>query len=540
MENWWKSAVVYQVYIRSFADGNGDGIGDLPGLREKLPYLSSLGIDAIWITPWYTSPMVDAGYDVADFRDIDPSYGTLRDAEALIGEAHALGIKVIIDIVPNHTSSDHTWFQAALRDEPNAKQRYIFRRGRGADGSSPPNDWTSAFGGPAWTRLPNGEWYLHMFAPEQPDLNWENPEVRQEFEDILAFWFARGIDGFRIDVAHGLVKNPELPDAGPRPEDWRTQPHPARDQDAVHDIYRSWRKVAETFAPERIFVAEAVVPTNERLARYLRPGELHTAFQFDFTRAPWRADSLRHVIDDAVSQAATVGAPATWVLSSHDIPRPVTRYARSQPEFDVQPEWDRARWSAEEPDLELGKRRARAAALLQLALPGTAYIYQGDELGLDEVENLPPAARNDPTWAQSGYTDVGRDGCRVPLPWSGTSPPFGFSPEASPADPWLPQPEHWESRTVLDQQNDNASSVWLYRSAIHLRTALFPAETELEWLPFAGHVLAFQRGDSQCWVNLGDEPIELPAGWEVVLESSRTHGDRLPSDTAVWMTRSPF
>ncbi|AEF40121.1 glycoside hydrolase family 13 protein [Hoyosella subflava] len=540
MENWWKSAVVYQVYIRSFADGNGDGIGDLPGLREKLPYLSSLGIDAIWITPWYTSPMVDAGYDVADFRDIDPSYGTLHDAEALIRDAHALGIKVIIDIVPNHTSSEHRWFHAALRDEANAKQRYIFRDGQGTDGSSPPNDWTSAFGGPAWTRLPNGEWYLHMFAPEQPDLNWENPEVRAEFEDILAFWFARGIDGFRIDVAHGLVKHPELPDAGPRPEDWRTQPHPARDQDGVHDIYRTWRKVAETFTPERIFVAEAVVPTNERLARYLRPDELHTAFQFDFTRAPWRANSLRDVIDDAVSQAATVGAPATWVLSSHDIPRPVTRYARSQPEFDVQPEWDRARWSAEEPDLELGKRRARAAALLQLALPGTAYIYQGDELGLDEVESLPPEVRNDPTWAQSGYTDVGRDGCRVPLPWSGTSPPFGFSPEASHADPWLPQPEHWESRTVLDQQNDNASFVWLYRSAIHLRTALFPAETELEWLGFAGQVLAFQRGDSQCWVNLGDEPVDLPAGWDVVLESSRTHGDSLPSDTAVWMTRSPF
>lgn len=536
MQNWWKSAVVYQVYIRSFADANGDGAGDLNGLRSKLPYLSSLGVDAIWITPWYPSPMADGGYDVADFRDIEPAYGTLSDADALIAEAHERDLKVIIDIVPNHTSSEHPWFKALLSGDPAARKKYVVRTGSGPRGESPPNDWTSAFGGPAWSQLPTGEWYLHLYAPEQPDLNWDNPEVRAEFEDILRFWFDRGIDGFRIDVAHGLIKHPDLPDAGPRPDDWRTQPHPARDQDGVHEIYRAWRKIAQTYSPERIFVAEAVVPTNNRLARYLRPDELHTAFQFDFTRAPWRAEALRNVIDDALIQADIVEAPATWVLSSHDIPRPVTRYARTQPSFDVQPEWDRARWAAEQPDHETGRRRARAAALLQLALPGTAYIYQGDELGLEEVEDLPADSRQDPTWQQSGYTDVGRDGCRVPLPWSGTSPPFGFSPGEE--QPWLPQPAHWGDVTAAAQQADAASCLQLYRSAVGLRKALLPQATPLQWVTgIPKDVVAFARDGFQCWVNAGRNPVRLPYGWKVVLGSIPDIDVVLPPDSAAWLTR---
>lgn len=536
MQNWWKSAVVYQVYIRSFADSNGDGVGDLNGLRSKLPYLSSLGVDAIWITPWYPSPMADGGYDVADFRDIEAAYGTLRDADALIAEAHERDIKVIIDIVPNHTSSEHPWFQALLRGDPVAREKYIVRAGRGPRGEAPPNDWTSAFGGPAWTQLPTGDWYLHLYAPAQPDLNWDNPEVHAEFEDILQFWFERGIDGFRIDVAHGLVKHPELPDAGPRPPDWRAQPHPARDQDGVHEIYRAWRKIAQSYSPERIFVAEAVVPTNTRLARYLRPDELHTAFQFDFTRAPWRAEALRRVVDDALVQADIVEAPATWVLSSHDIPRPVTRYARSQPEFDVQPEWDRARWATEQPDYETGRRRARAAALLQLALPGTAYIYQGDELGLEEVEDLPAECRQDPTWHQSGYTDVGRDGCRVPLPWSGTRPPFGFAPGDE--QPWLPQPAHWDEMTAAAQQRDHTSFLQLYRSAISLRKSLLCRTTPLRWATgVPKDVVAFERDSIQCWVNVGQSPVRLPYGWKVVLASLPDVEVVLPPDTAVWLRK---
>jgi alpha-glucosidase len=534
--SWWQTAVVYQVYIRSFADGNGDGIGDIAGLRSRLPYLAELGVDAIWINPWYRSPMADAGYDVADFRDIDPSYGTLGEAEALIEEAHRLGIKVIPDIVPNHTSDQHPWFRAALRGARGARDRYVFRPGRGPNGELPPNDWVSCFGGPAWTRVADGQWYLHLFAPAQPDLNWEHPDVRREFEQVLRFWFDRGVDGFRIDVAHGLAKTPGLPDAGTRiPGSQHTDPHPAWDQDAVHAIYRGWRAVANRYVPERIFIAEAWVRSNERLARYLRRDELHTAFQFDFLRSPWRADSLRTVIADAMAGAAAVGAPPTWVLSNHDVPRTVTRYARSQPSHLVESEWERARWATEPADHDTGRRRARAAALLQLALPGTAYIYQGEELGLEEVEDLPHDVRQDPTWAQSGFTDVGRDGCRVPLPWSDCSAPYGFSPGGSSASPWLPQPPHWESHTAEVQAADPNSFLTLYRSAVRTRRRLWENAGPVEWMSAPAGVLAFARGGAQCWVNTGADNVELPANLTVALSSTPGVTGCVPPDTTVWV-----
>ncbi|HEY5853832.1 MAG TPA: alpha-amylase family glycosyl hydrolase [Aldersonia sp.] len=532
---WWRTAVVYQVYIRSFADGNGDGIGDLAGLRSKLGYLADLGVDAIWINPWYPSPMVDAGYDVADFRDIEPDYGTLAEAEALIEGAHAVGIRVIIDIVPNHTSHLHAWFQAALRDEAGARDRYIFREGRGEHGELPPNDWTSNFGGPAWTRLADSSWYLHLFAPEQPDLNWENADVREDFEDVLRFWFDRGVDGFRIDVAHGLAKDPAMPDAGDRDGAHHLGAHPAYDQDAVHEVYRGWRAVANSYA-DKVFVAEAWVPDNERLSRYLRPDELHTAFQFDFLRAPWRADVIRAVIDDALAQAEHVGAPATWVLSNHDVPRVATRYARSQPEHPIESEWDRARWASEEPDLELGRRRARAAALLQLALPGTAYVYQGEELGLEEFEDLPHDARQDPTWVQSQYTDVGRDGCRIPLPFSGDVPPYGFSVNPA-AQPWLPQPAGWGALSVAAQEADPSSTLALYREALRLRRGRFDGDEPVTWLDDRDGVLAFRRGELECWVNTGADEVVLPVG-EVLMASDPTvPGGILPPDASVWLRR---
>ena len=441
-ETWWQTAVVYQVYLRSFADGNGDGIGDLAGLRERLPYLARLGIDAMWINPWYPSPMADAGYDVADYRDIEPAYGTMAEADRLIDDAHEAGIRVLLDIVPNHTSDHHAWFAAAMAGDPAARDRYHFRSGQGAKGELPPNDWRSVFGGPAWTQLTDGRWYLHLFAPGQPDLNWGNPEVRAEFEDVLAFWFDKGVDGFRIDVAHGLVKAAGLPDGGNGAGTalslvQHNEAHPAWDQDGVHEVYRGWRQVANRYVPERIFVAEAWVPSNERLAKYLRPDELHTAFQFDFLRVPWRAELLRKVVDDAVAVAATVGAPPTWVLSNHDVTRTVTRYSRSQPGHLIETDWERARWTEESADYVTGRRRARAAALMQLALPGTAYVYQGEELGLEEIEDLPDDVRQDPMWAQSGFTDVGRDGCRIPLPWANTVVPYGFSPDTE-AQTWLP------------------------------------------------------------------------------------------------------
>jgi len=537
---WWETAVVYQVYIRSFADGNGDGIGDIAGLRSRLPYLSALGIDAVWINPWYPSPMADAGYDVADYCAIEPVFGTLQETQDFIAEAHARGIKVLLDIVPNHTSDQHEWFQAALRADPGARDRYMFRPGTGPDGEEPPNDWQSVFGGPAWTRLPDGMWYLHLFAPAQPDLNWEHPEVRAEFERVLAFWFDRGVDGFRIDVAHGLIKAEGLPDRGAK-TGWapHTTRHPAWDQDGVHDIYRAWRTVADQYAPQRVFIAEAWVSSNERLARYLRADELHTAFQFDFLRAPWRATTLRSVIDEAITAAASVGAPPTWVLSNHDVPRTVTRYSRSQPADLVESDWERARWGGPEAaDHDLGRRRARACALLQLALPGTAYVYQGEELGLEEVEDLPDELRQDPTWVQSGFSDVGRDGCRVPLPWSGSEAPYGFSPPGATAAPWLPQPPHWASLAVQTQEATPDSVLRLYRSALALRTDLWVGAGDPQWLETGSDMLAFERRGTQCWVNTGAVEAVLPTGWSVVLASEPGVTTVLPVDCAAWLRRS--
>ncbi|MFB1299234.1 glycoside hydrolase family 13 protein [Mycobacterium sp. pW049] len=540
-QSWWQTAVVYQVYIRSFADGNGDGIGDIEGLRAKLAYLGRLGVDAIWINPWYPSPMADAGYDVSDYRDIEPSYGTLDEAQSLIAEAHDLGIRVILDIVPNHTSDQHVWFKAALADDPGARDRYHFTSGRGDDGSEPPNNWQSIFGGPAWTRVADGSWYLHLFAPEQPDLNWDHPEVRAEFEDVLSFWFERGVDGFRIDVAHGLVKVPGLPDgvdpsvdAVPHSMLVFGDQHPAWDQDGVHEVYRGWRAVADRYTPERIFIAEAWVSSNERLARYLRPDELHTAFQFDFLRSPWRAEKLREVIDDAIGSAASVGAPPTWVLSNHDVTRTVTRFSRSQPDQLVETDWERARWAREEPDHELGRKRARAAALVQLALPGTAYVYQGEELALEEIEDVPDDLRQDPTWVQSGYTDVGRDGCRIPLPWKDTAPPYGFAGDPA-AVTWLPQPDHWAPHSVEAQERDSASTLSLYRDALELRPTLWRDAGDLKWLTAPDGVVAFERGASQCWVNISTADVDLPHGAVVVLASVPGVETTLPVDTAVWV-----
>ena len=410
---WWRGAVVYQVYLRSFADGNGDGLGDLAGLRSRLPYLVDLGVDAIWINPWYPSPMVDAGYDVSDYRSVDPRFGSLADAEALLAEAHQAGLRVLLDIVPNHTSDQHPWFQAALAAGPGSpeRERYLFRPGRGHGGEEPPNDWASVATSPAWTRVTEpdgrpGEWYLHLFTPEQPDLDWTHPEVRADFEKTLGFWFDRGVDGFRIDVAHSLAKQEGLPDLAGGPGG-----HPAWDRDEVHQIYREWRAIADAYPEPRVFVAEAWVDQPERLARYVRPDELHTAFNFFFLTSPWRAASLRQAIDETLVEHAAVGAPPTWVLSNHDTARHLSRYAR-------QPTSERGvnlRHLLGRPaDLALGTRRARAAALLLLALPGGAYVYQGEELGLPEVEDLPVEALDDPVWERSGAPTAAATaaGCR--------------------------------------------------------------------------------------------------------------------------------
>ncbi|MDG4801074.1 glycoside hydrolase family 13 protein [Micromonospora sp. WMMD980] len=534
---WWRSAVIYQVYPRSFADGNGDGIGDVAGIRSRLDHLAALGVGAIWYSPWYPSPMADAGYDVSDYRDIDPVFGTLAEVEALITEAHALGIRTIVDVVPNHCSDAHPWFQAALAGGPDAPERELFwfRAGRGPGGDLPPTDWTGEFGGPTWTRTTDpdgtpGDWYLHLFAPQQPDFNWDHPRVRAEFEDILRFWFDRGVDGIRIDSAGLLVKDGTLPEVHP------DRPHPFRDQDGVHDLYRAWRRIADSYPGERALVGEVWLPDRQRFAHYLRPDELHAAFNFDFLGCAWDATALRESIDGTLAAHAPVGAPATWVLSNHDVTRHVTRYGRADTTFSFA-----AKREGIPTDLELGTRRARAAALLSLALPGAAYVYQGEELGLWEVEDIPYELRQDPMWERSGRVDPGRDGCRVPLPWQGDDPPFGFSPEGASAAPWLPQPADWKDRTAGAQTGDPHSMLELYRAALALRRAE-PAlgDGALTWLPAPQRVLAFAREPGfTCLVNLGDEAVPLPAHEGLLLTSGPLDDDRLPPDTAVWLrTRS--
>ena len=541
---WWRSAAIYQIYVRSFADSDGDGVGDLPGIRSRLPYLRDLGVDAVWITPFYPSPMADGGYDVADYRGVEPLFGTLSDAEALVREAHDLDLRVIVDIVPNHSSDQHAWFQAALAAGPGSRERerYVFRSGRGPDGAEPPTDWLSVFGGSAWQRVPDGDWYLHLFAPEQPDFDWENPEVVEDFHTTLRFWLDRGVDGFRIDVANSLMKNQPFPDLAtidPTHLQHGEGPHhPFWDRDGVHEVYQGWRRVIDEYAGERAFVAEAWVHSTERLARYVRPDELHTAFNFAFLAAPWEPDALRAVIDESITTTAAVGAPTTWVLSNHDVTRHATRYGRL--DTTVGGVSDAGRAGPDTPiDLDLGLGRARAAVLLTLGLPGSAYLYQGEELGLPEVVDLPEEVLADPIWERSLHTYRGRDGCRVPVPWAKDGPSLGFGD--GPA--WLPQPVSWSDLSVEAQTGIEGSTLELYRLALRLRRETLHGGS-MRWDVAPAGTLAFRRdaaggGEILVVVNLGAEPFALPAyrdmPAEVLVASGPLADGHLPTDTAVWL-----
>jgi len=538
--DWWRRAAIYQIYPRSFADGNGDGIGDLAGVRAHLDYLAELGIDAIWFTPWYESPLADGGYDVADYRRIHPSFGTLAEAEALIEEALERGIRTIIDVVPNHISDRHPWFQAALAAEPGSPERarFWFHPGKGEHGDEPPTHWPNNFAGDTWTRTTNsdgtpGEWFLHLFTPEQPDLNWSNPDVPAEFLDVLGFWFDRGVAGIRIDSAALLIKDPGLPEV---PENPGPGEHPNTDRDELHDVYRSWRALADSYSGTRVLVGELWLPDIDRFTKYLRRDELHTAFNFDFMARPWDAAELRASIDQTLTAHAPVGAPSTWVLSNHDVTRPVTRYGREDSSF----AFAKKRFGTPV-DLELGARRARAAGLITAALPGSLYIYQGDELGLPEVEDIPLDLLEDPMHFRSNGVDPGRDGCRVPLPWSGASAPYGFSPAGAEAPPWLPQPAAFAALTVEEQEDDPESMLNLYRAALYMRrTEPGLAGGAFEWLGGAASapVIAFSRGDIVSITNFGQQPIALPEHTEVLLASGPLEGGLLPTDTTAWLRTS--
>jgi alpha-glucosidase len=516
---WWAQAVFYQVYPRSFADGNGDGVGDLDGLLARLDYLTMLGIDAIWLNPVTVSPMADHGYDVADPRDVDPLFGGLAALERLIAEAHRRGIKVTMDLVPNHTSSQHPWFQAALAAGPGsaARERYIFRDGRCPGGSMPPNNWESVFGGSAWTRVVEpdgnpGQWYLHLFDAEQPDLNWDNPEVFDDLEKTLRFWLERGVDGFRIDVAHGMAKPPGLPDMQAKGN--RLLRH--RDDDPrfnhpnVHAIHRHIRAVVNDY-PGAVTIGEIWVDDNSRWAEYLRPDELHLGFNFRLAKANFDADEIRDAVDNTLAAAAIENAPPTWALANHDVGREVTRYGGGA----------------------IGLDRARAMAMVMLALPGAAFIYNGQELGLPDVE-LPDEVLQDPTWERSGHTERGRDGCRVPMPWSGDTPPFGFS---ACSDTWLPMPPEWASLTVEKQLADGGSMLSLFRRAVELRGARSEFRgSGIEWLAAPRDALVFVRrgGGLICALNTSDRALVLPDG-ELVLASASLVDGKLPPNAAAWL-----
>jgi alpha-glucosidase len=550
---WWRSAVIYQVYPRSFADADGDGVGDLPGITRRLPALRTLGVDAVWLSPFQTSPQRDAGYDVADYRDVDPLFGTLADFDAMLRTAHSLGLRVIIDLVPNHTSSDHLWFQEALAAAPGSpeRERYMFRDGKGADGSLPPNNWESIFGGAAWTRVTEadgtpGQWYLHLFDTSQPDLNWENPWVWEQFRGILRFWLDRGVDGFRVDVAHGMVKEPGLPDYTPpanagsmgggiplEPEigghaDFEPPTPPYWAQDGVHDIYRDWHKVLQEYEGDRVLCGEAWVEPLEKLARWVRPDEMQQTFNFGYLETPWETDALRHVIDRSISVFASVGAPSTWVLSNHDVVRHATRLALTVENLQghgIGPK------SSGIPDTTFALHRARAATALMLALPGSAYLYQGEELGLPEAIDLPDSARQDPSWFRTNGERYGRDGCRVPIPWEASAPSYGFGPGGA---SWLPQPAAWASYARDAQEGVPDSTLTMYEEALAARRAHDLAFGELDWLSLGDDVLAFRNGNVTVVANLGADPVPLPAG-ELLVASGALADGAVPQDVTVWV-----
>ena len=532
---WWRDAVIYQIYPRSFADSNGDGIGDLPGITAHLSHLEGLGADAVWLSPFYVSPWVDGGYDVADYRDVDPQFGSLDDFDTFVTESHQRGMRVIVDLVPNHTSSEHPWFKAALQAQAGSpeRERYIFRDGKGDAGELPPNNWITTRGVRAWTRTADGQWYLHLFDAEQPDLNWRNSEVTLEFQSILRFWLDRGVDGFRVDVASGLIKKEDLPD-------WEfdvkvfmedTGSSPMWDQEEIHEIYRGWNSVLAEYDGDRMLVGEAWVAPIERLSRYVRADEMQQTFNFGFLMAGFDAEALRVSIDGSLAANAAVGATTTWVLQNHDVMRHTTRLG--QADLSSRPRGIGPR--DPQPDTTLGLRRARALSQLMLALPGSAYLYQGEELGLPDHTRIADEDRNDPAFFVSEGKMVGRDGCRAPLPWASDEPAFGFSPNGR---TWLPQPEEFAELAADRQDGVTGSTLEFYRSALQLRRNHSLGDGQLSWTATPDQVLSFDNRDVRVIMNFSPSPFHLPEGATVLLASDEEAvvDGAVTQDHTVWLS----
>ena len=544
---WWRDAVIYQVYPRSWADDDGDGVGDLPGITSRLPHLASLGVDALWLSPFYRSPQNDGGYDVSDARDVDPLFGTLDDFDALVARAHELGLRVVVDVVPNHTSSEHPWFQAALSAPPESPERarYVFRDGRGEGGELPPNNWVSNFGGPAWSPVDDSspgttQWFLHLFDVTQPDLDWTNPEVADELDDVLRFWAARGVDGFRIDVAHGMVKAEGLPDVDLSLDLYRdeTRRFPMWDQPGVHDVHRRWRRLVDELPGDLMVCGEAWVEPPNALALYVRPDELHQTFNFGYLMTPWDAPAQRAAITSSLASVAPYGAPQTWVLSNHDVVRHATRLGRSDATVEVVTEGIGP--DDPQPDVDLGLRRARAATALMLALPGSAYLYQGEELGLPDATTLADDDLRDPTWERSGHARRGRDGCRVPVPWEPTGASCGFSPTGA---TWLPQPDVYRTLAAELQDGVEGSTLELYRRLLRLRRERRLGRGELTWVDVPDpHVVAFTTTHAgrttTVLTTVAGAGTTLPADLRVLASSAPLDGSTLPPDTTVWLDGS--
>ena len=545
---WWKQAVVYQVYPRSFKDSRGEGLGQIAGVTEKIGYLKELGVDAIWLSPFYPSQLADGGYDVDDYRNVDPKLGTMDDFDHLTKTAHAAGIKIVVDIVPNHSSNQHEWFKAALAAGPGSpeRDRYIFRDGKGPNGDEPPTNWIASFGGSAWTRVPDGQWYLHMFTVEQPDWNWKNPDVRADFIKTLHFWLDHGANGFRVDVAHGLAKDLDRDDL----DDFKIiggemhcadGTHPLYDRNEVHDIYREWRELFNQYKPAKYAIGESWTPFNERVFQYAKQDELGAIFDFSLEKADWDRDAYRVSIERTWKYAKTAETAPTWVLGNHDVPRIASRLGVPTG-TDIEA-WVTSNGTNPPIDPASAARRARAAALVMLGLPGTAFIYQGEELGLPEDFDLLPEELQDPIWERRKHAFKGRDGCRVPLPWTGEKDKaFGFNDSGR---AWLPQPDWFADYAESGQEGQDDSTLNLYRQAVAIRKRMVKhgANIDLEWLPDDvcgpdGFGWTLPSGMTVLTNFSSTRSIALPEHAAVLLES-RCSGtaDRVLPETTVWYRR---